>query len=155
MDYKTMPTITIVGILIVIIGITQAKSEAQQVTVELIESNFEAGNPEALQKAIELENLMQKLGSGDCLGTLRRRELSKIGGECRQMAASQTITGKNQICPLLQEYFNCYDKFNECFSTENVTKIKILVFEIWETGLVAAAKEFVKNCPQYKELYSG
>ena len=87
-----MPTTTIVGILIAIIGITQAKT--QQVTVELIESNFEAGNPEALQKAIELENLMQKLGSGDCLGTLRRRELSKIGGECRQMAASQTITGK-------------------------------------------------------------
>ena len=152
MDYKTLKIVTI---LIIFLGITQAKTEAQQVTVELIESNFEAGNPEALQKAIELENLMQKLGSGDCLGTLRRRELSKIGGECRQMAASQTITGKNQICPLLQDYFNCYDKFNECFSTENVTKIKILVFEIWETGLVAAAKEFVKNCPQYKELYSG
>ena len=152
MDDKTLKIVTI---LIIFLGITQAKTEAQQVTVELIESNFEAGNPEALQKAIELENLMQKLGSGDCLGTLRRRELSKIGGECRQMAASQTITGKNQICPLLQDYFNCYDKFNECFSTENVTKIKILVFEIWETGLVAAAKEFVKNCPQYKELYSG
>ena len=152
MDYKTLKIVTI---LIIFLGITQAKTEAQQVTVELIESNFEAGNPEALQKAIKLQNLMQKLGSGDCLGTLRRRELSKIGGECRQMAASQTITGKNQICPLLQDYFNCYDKFNECFSTENVTKIKILVFEIWETGLVAAAKEFVKNCPQYKELYSG
>ena len=152
MDDKTLKIVTI---LIIFLGITQAKSDPQQVTVELIESNFEAGNPEALQKAIELENLMQKLGSGDCLGTLRRRELSKIGGECRQMAASQTITGKNQICPLLQDYFNCYDKFNECFSTENVTKIKILVFEIWETGLVAAAKEFVKNCPQYKELYSG
>ena len=152
MDYKTLKIVTI---FMIFLGITQAKSEAQQVTVELIESNFEAGNPEALQKAVELENLMQKLGSGDCLGTLRRVELSKIGGECRQMAASQTITGKNQICPLLQDYFNCYDKFNECFSSENVTKIKILVFEIWETGLVAAAKEFVKNCPEYKELYSG
>ena len=39
MDYKT---ITIVGILIILFEITQAKSEAQQVTVELIESNFEA-----------------------------------------------------------------------------------------------------------------
>ena len=152
MDYKTLKIVTI---LIIFFGITQAKSEAQQVTVELIESNFEAGNPEALEKAVELQNLMQELGSGDCLMTLRRVELAKIGVECRQMAASQTITGKNQICPLLQDYFNCYDRFNECFSPENVTKIKILVLEIWETGLVAAAKEFVKNCPEYKELYSG
>ena len=81
----------VVTVLIIFFGITEAKSEAQQVTVEIIESNFEAGNPQALEKAIELQDLMQKLGSGDCLGTLRRIELSKTGGECRQMAASQTI----------------------------------------------------------------
>ena len=91
MDYKTLKIVTIS---IIFFGITQAKSEAQQVTVELIESTFEAGNPEALQKAIELQNLMEKLGSGDCLVTLRRVELAKIGVECRQMAASQTITSK-------------------------------------------------------------
>ena len=88
MDYKTMKVVTV---LIIFFGITQVKPEAQQVTVEVIESNFEAGNPQALEKAIELQDLMQKLGSGDCLGTLRRIELSKTGGECRQMAASQTI----------------------------------------------------------------
>ena len=142
MEKMIHSTMTISLILVLSIGI----SEAFQRTADIIEEH-----PNALQKAVEMQDLMKELGIGQC-SLMQATELGQIGMECRQKASSKTITGKNQICPLLEDYFNCFDRFNECFTTENVNKIKVAVYKIWETQLIPAAREFVKNCPEYSKL---
>ena len=124
-------------------------------------------NPWKKSSLNELQEFNEEIGNGKC-SIKRSEELFQQQKICSQEALSQLKPTKNILiaCPIIDDILKCMDAYSECYSQEELIKLKDITIQVTLELLENIAEEsgsthlvssigLLRNCPTIKAVPFG